>query len=406
MLGTEKLYGLIMLSIEAPQDLEFPFISQRIDNSISVAALCGFCAKEQNLSACNHSGMQKFIRGNYNTIEINYALSLGYKIKHIYEAWHWSKKAPIYKSFMQLLLRKKVMYSGFPNAHMTKSEKESYCSRVNNTLNLSGKLALKCTDIKFDKRLKDYFKHLTVASVGKVGQGNLFPADIFSSNNHTVNKYFYKEDGTVSDCISDVELINGNTLYLRVKPTKESAVTNRTGNCVIQAMITAQARIGMHKTLISVVKAGCKVFSLEADAIVFSHKSTENCPIQFGDQVGYFKLKYSDIQSYSTLGPKTSNVIYFDGGAKKNIVKVKGLNLTGEIAAGCVSSDIYEQQDLLHGIQNKVNVRQKRSHTKFASCMQNSVLQEYIFSNWIMKTRKLSWDNVKGMHTLPYGYNC
>ena len=404
----QELYGLIFLSIEAPQNLEFPFLTERIKDSISVAALCKTCAQEQTLTTCHHQGMQKFITGNYTTQEINYALSLGYKIHQIYEVWHWAKKAPIYKTFMQLLLRKKVMYSGFPDNHQTESEKESFCSKVNRTLNLKGSLALKPKDITYDKRLKDYFKHLTVAAVGKVGQGNLFPADIFASNNDTVNKYFYNNDGTVSDSIADVELINQDTLYLRVKPAKETAATNRTGNCVIQAMITAQARVDMHKTLLSIVNAGCKVFSLEADAIVFSYKTVNQCPITFGSQVGQFKEEYKNIESYSTLGPKTSNVIYFDGETKKNVVKIKGLNLTGEIASGSISSEIYEQQviDLLHGIQKKVMVWQKRTHTSFAASMQNSVLHEYTFSNWIMKNRKLQWDNVKGMHTLPYGYNC
>ena len=407
MYAGNKLYGLVMLSIEAPQGLEFPFLSHRIKDSVSVAALCTSCAKDQTLTTCNHTGMQKFITGTYTSIEINYALSLGYRIQNIYEAWHWSQKGPIYKKFMQLLLRKKVMYSGFPKDNMTESEKQSYCSRVNITLSLCGKLALQTKDIKYDKRLKDYFKHLTVASVGKVGQGNIFPSDVFASNNDTVNKYFYNEDGTVSDSISDIELINGDTLYLRVKPSKESAVTNRTGNCVIQAMITAQARIGMHMTLMSVVQAGCKVFSLEADAIVFSHKNTIFCPLKFGDQVGDFKLEYSDIQSYSTLGPKTSNVTFFDGAIKQNIVKIKGLNLTGQIASGCVDSQIYEQQviDLLHGIEKKVMVWQKRNCTSFSKCIQSSFIQEYSFSNWIMKNRRLFWDT-SGLRTLPYGYFC
>ena len=408
MFQNKELYGLILLTIEAPQNLEFPFLTHRTKDSVSVAALCKTCAQNQTLSNCKHKEMEKYLTGNYTTLEINYALSLGYKIKNIYEAWHWPKKAPIYKTFMQLLLRKKVMYSGFPDSVKTENEKSAYCSKVNRTLNLTGSLALETKDIVYNKRLKDYYKHLTVSAVGKVGQGNLFPADVFASNNETVNKYFYKEDGTVSDSITDVELINKDTLYLRVKPSKETAMTNRTGNCVIQAMITAQARVNMHKTLLSVVNAGCKVFSLEADAIVFAHKTVNPCPISFGNQVGEFKQEYANIQSYSTLGPKTSNVTYLDGQAKKNVVKIKGLNLTGEIAAGSVSNEIYEQQviDLLHGIQKKVMVWQKRNHTNFASCIQSSIVQEYTFSNWIMKNRKLHWDNVKGMHTLPYGFNC
>ena len=53
--------------------------------------------------------MDRAITGVYTTLEVNYALSLGYKIIHIYEAWHWVEQEKIFQAFMQLLLRRKVM---------------------------------------------------------------------------------------------------------------------------------------------------------------------------------------------------------------------------------------------------------------------------------------------------------
>ena len=98
----------------------------------------------------------RYIRGTYTTIEINYAISLGYKVHHVYEIWHWDKQEKIFEKFMQLLMRKKIMYSGLP-ANAT----SDYCDTVNNTLQLEGNFKLKLDDIKNDAAGRKYYKLLS-----------------------------------------------------------------------------------------------------------------------------------------------------------------------------------------------------------------------------------------------------
>ena len=105
----KEIYGLIFLLIEAPRDNKYPFLLHRTKDKRSVATLCVKCSEDQAISSCNHDDIQRFIRGTYTTVEINYAISLGYKVHHIFECWHWDRREKIFQKFMQLLMRKKVM---------------------------------------------------------------------------------------------------------------------------------------------------------------------------------------------------------------------------------------------------------------------------------------------------------
>jgi len=48
----------------------------------------------------------------------------------------------------------------------------------------------------------------------------------------------------------------------------------------------------MHKAVLKVDSAGARVYSVEADAIVFSQKIGSRLPLHFGSQVGDFKQEY------------------------------------------------------------------------------------------------------------------
>ena len=283
-----KLNGLIFLSIEAPKNMEYPFLLHRTRDNRSVATLCSQCAENQILSTCLHDGMDRCITGVYTSIEINYAISLGYRILHVYEAHNWSQQEKIFQPFMQLLLRRKVMYSGFPSDILSNEEKINYCAQVNTRLNLSGELTLKPSQIESDPEKRRYWKLLSCSVIGKMGQSNLFPQDVFIDQPHLLDEYLNDSLGTVET----VDLINPRTLYFQFKPKKNSARMNRSGNVVIAALLTAHGRINMHKSVVKVSSSGATVYSVEADAIVFSKEIGSRLPINLGNQVGDFKQEY------------------------------------------------------------------------------------------------------------------
>ena len=321
--------GLIFLTIDAPENLLFPFLLYRTKDERSVASLCSTCAEQQVLSECNHTGMDRYITGTYTSLEINYALKLGYKIIHIYEIWHWGKEAPIFRRFMQLLIRKKVMYSGFPAIIKSYDQKQNYCQSINANLLLPKELYLRPVDIEEDKKKRQYYKLLSCSLLGKVSQSNLFPKDLYVSHGQDFDEYFYSTKGT----IEDFDLINASTLYLKFKPKKESAPVNRSGNCVLSAFTTAHGRKNMHQAIMKLDNAGCQVFSQEADALVFTKKKSTEMPLDIGYHIGQFSHQHTDIKHYSTLGPKTSHTRWSNGGQYLSELKYKGLNLNGETAS-------------------------------------------------------------------------
>ena len=239
--------------------------------------------------------------------------------------------------------------------------------------------------------------------LGKIGQSNIFPKDHYLKNVEELQDLL-----TSGKVISHIELVNSEILYCRTEPIKNQLEINRSANCAVAALITAKARVKMHKSVMSLVQQdGIKVFSVEADAIAFSRKIGVPLPIHIGDQIGDFKEEYSDIFSYSSLGAKTSCVQYKDKHNEiKSSVKVKGLNLQGTAASAAVSPEVYASQvlDLINGIQSRIQVPQTRKYTKFSTCISKMTTKEFIFSNFILKNRKLLRFKNGSVHCLPYGY--
>ena len=196
----KPITGLIFALIEAPQNFEHPFLLHRTSDDRSVATLCAKCAEDQAISPCKHEDVDKFIRGTFTTVELNYALSLGYKIHHVFECWSYEKQEMIFQSFMQLLMRKKVMFSGLPKSCNSENLAQTYCDKVNARLQLEGNLRLTYNDISYDEAKKKYYKLLSCSVLGKIGQSNIYPVDL-----HVVNKEQLQDllaNRTVSDNLS------------------------------------------------------------------------------------------------------------------------------------------------------------------------------------------------------------
>ena len=221
------------------------------------------------------------------------------------------------------------MYSGLPD-----NSTLDYCDTVNNTLQLEGNFKLKLDDIINDAARRKYYKLLSCSIFGKIGQSNIFPEDYYVQNPSQLEDLLDSWKGIVSH----IELINSEVLYCRFEPAKAKLGINRSGNCAIAALITAFARIKMHKAVISLVNQDdIKLYSVEADAIAFSKKVGTSLTIKIGNQTGNFKEEYCGILHFSSLGSKTSCVLYLEDSDIQSSVKVKGLNLKGKQAANIIN---------------------------------------------------------------------
>ena len=92
-----KFLGLILLTIVLPRKKArklcgIPFLVTRF-NSRSIAAECSTCLKNQNFqSLCDHGDDERAFIDCWTIFEICYAISIGYEVVQIHEAFIYFEK--------------------------------------------------------------------------------------------------------------------------------------------------------------------------------------------------------------------------------------------------------------------------------------------------------------------------
>ncbi len=115
--------------------------------------------------------------GTYTTIEIEYALELGYQVKHIYECYHFAKKEPILKQYLKVLSYLKLRYS------VSKESDPSVFEELNLKMEFSDlSLQLTSKNVEEDEMLKEHFKLLMNCALGKFAQKRMKTKTIFVRN--------------------------------------------------------------------------------------------------------------------------------------------------------------------------------------------------------------------------------
>ena len=86
-------------------------------------------------------------------------------MEHIYECYHFEKKEPFLKSYMQVLSYLKLKYS------VSKENEPSFFHKLNSKMEFSN-LSLELTpeNVEEDDMLKDHFKLLMNCALGKFAQ--------------------------------------------------------------------------------------------------------------------------------------------------------------------------------------------------------------------------------------------
>lgn len=128
-----KYFGIIKCKILPPRGLYIPVLPAKIRNKL-VFALCRTCAQSES-KQCKHNDEERALIGTWVSIEVNKAISLGYKVLKMYEVWHWdkteqydrvSKQGGLFTEYINLFLKGKQESSGFPSDVHTDQEKSEY----------------------------------------------------------------------------------------------------------------------------------------------------------------------------------------------------------------------------------------------------------------------------------------
>ncbi len=158
--GVEHMVkGVMQLKLTPPREDLFPFVTTRIPvNSKSssgtyraVCPLCYTCAVNYQTDPCHHSDSERAILETLTTDEIAYALTtLNYSLVHIYEAFIFFETAPLFKSFLNVLARDKIVASGLSDA-LTPEEKQAEVDSINRAMNFTGTEVVKVEDFSYNE---------------------------------------------------------------------------------------------------------------------------------------------------------------------------------------------------------------------------------------------------------------
>lgn len=396
----QSVMGLILISMLPPPDLKYPFLPYRLKTGLCVYPLCKLCA-ESALPLCTHSDNERSLTGCYTISEINYSLSLNYKILAIHEAYIYTKSDYILKDFVKELNFLKTKYSDCLSHLSSTEEKERYCEFLNDELQFKKKLTI--NNVKPNNLKRNWYKLAVNCFFGKFSQRSDNDTTVFVNSQKQLNDIFFSANE-----IKDFNCINEKICLLTIGRQKLEILPDRKHNVTIGSQITAYARIFIHEYILLLANvANCKLYQVNCDNLVFSLPSNQSLPsfLIFSHAVGHFKHQYSGkIMSYFALGPKQYGLTY--QGPQNTSIGINhlcGFNLKSTLTNLTPNSlehllKAYEQNkkmyEELQQTRKKMNL-QKLTVEKFS--------RKFILSNNVTNKRIIN-GKTERLETLPYGY--
>jgi len=97
--------------------------------------LCASCVREQakpwvkRNNICNHTDVERMLRGTWATVELQKAVELGHQIKKIHEVWHFreeDRRVGLFADYVNTWLKIKQESAGWPDGCRTQEQKDTY----------------------------------------------------------------------------------------------------------------------------------------------------------------------------------------------------------------------------------------------------------------------------------------
>jgi len=396
----EKLQGTILVSILPPKDLKFPFLPFRLKNGKSVLTLCRKCSQQNNRQICKHSILERSLVSSYYINEIEYSLSLGYKILKIFESHYYKEEKFIFKDFVTRLNTLKIMNSNCLSKCSNITEKSEYCNFLNDNMNLKGNLKLTPYNVKYNPQNQFLYKLAANSLFGKLSQKNNFSKSIFiSSQIELENKYFEHKNNIEQIICHD------SICQMIVKTPENKLPSNKKANCYLGGRIVSYSRQEIYSHLQNLLQNSAKVFYIDTDAIFFSLPNNIPICLPISDAIGHFKHLYpGKITQFSCLGPKKYLISYINENKITEVVKVSGLSLKSFELQNKIDSGLYRCfiENYFKNKILKVPVKQKRKILNPQSQILTSNIQNVSFSNNVNIHRNFFLDD--SFSSLPFGY--
>ena len=245
-------------------DIPFlPYNHQEGNERKTYRMTCKQCLVERREDLCPHSLEERAFRSTYCLCEIFYAASLGYEILVLEEALIYVQQEPIFASFFKLCASMKIRHDSVPPQYQDCLD--VYCDKVNAGMNFTEDFE-KLTPAKLVKNLseKTSMKQLMNRIIGKLGQRPAHPGVEFVTEKGRIGELFADPTLDIQNAFS----VNENMMQVNYLKRDKYIQDSRKNNPVINSLITAKARMKLHKTVCQVQSCGAKVLYVDTDSIL------------------------------------------------------------------------------------------------------------------------------------------
>lgn len=383
-----------------PQNLKNPFLLIRNKDERSLAPNCFSCGfkslQNSKINSCKHNIFDRALNGTYCISEINFALSLGYKILKIFSCIIYEDNEPILRNFLSVLGFEKLTSSNFePNFDLDKMKNKMFFKKD-----------LKPEMFKESKQKRNFIKLALNSFLGKFSQRSDHIINKIVSSESEISKYFYSKTFEITSLFA----INENFCQIQLKRKRKTLIPpNLKGNCILGAHVVAFAREFMHKKMMDLEKIGAKIFYIDTDSLIFSLKKNQLIPFDFSLCFGDFKFEIPEsnqILNYFSLGPKNFAIQFeTENGVIKDLVKLRGVTLTNITNKKIVDSNLYDfylKQFLKNKKVNKA-IPQVRKRTSKYKKIKIQTFEKTFFTNSI-KSKRIINKQCKHLSSFPFGY--
>lgn len=380
-------YGLIKCKVLPPRKLYHPVLPIKIEMGKSeklLFPLCHTCAKNQ-ISRCNHTNEEREFIGTWATDEVNKAIEKGYKIKNIYEVWHFEEKSnDLFKDYIKDFMKIKLETSPWQDDFKTIEE---YTNSVKDKLDIT---------LENDKVIDNPGKRAVAKAClnnfwGKFGQR------IIKSETKYVSKiqqyYAILLDDRID--IKSLNFLNEKMVQMTYDIKNQFIKNQYNTNEYVAIWTTSNARLRLYEKLDYL---GELVIYFDTDSIFYIDDGTKN--VKTGCLLGDWtdELKGNYINLWGSTGPKSYGYIDNEGSEK---CKIKGFYLNYE------NSLFLNYKSMCQMIKKEIKditiVEESKITRDPKSKNIVSKYQEKIFS-FDYDKRVINKINEYHIDTLPYGY--
>ena len=312
-------FGFVKCSIIPPRYLYHPVLPVRHGDKV-LFPLCMSCAKN-NLKSwhCPHNDEERELVGTWCTPEVEKAVEMGYRVRHVYEVWNFPQRSTtLFRKYIDAWLRIKQEADGWPkNIGEDEEKRRQY---IQDYLNREA-VQLRPEYIEKNPGLRSLAKLMLNSFWGKFGQ---------QTNKTQVREFvdpieFHKFLNDDKRDVRHVGVINDDLVEVFSKYTADNDPVHPHLNIFVACFTTCWARLHLYESLEKLDK---QVLYFDTDSIIY--KWYPGRPqIKTGCYLGEMKdeLDGDVIVEFVAAGPKNYGYVTRDG---KVECKVRGFSLNSE----------------------------------------------------------------------------